>query len=662
MMNRTSAPPRGPRNSSSNTKGSGRVGSGGGITKRRGPTRVDKDGDLDMDTATGANGRKGGKGGKSVTGGPIPTGPRGHGRGGARNTGRGGRLDITRNPQAILRGMGSQSQQANVLATLWVKGLKGSKAYSSSDQGFSSLVSFLERKASTLNSKSPKAVKIKKSHKKGDIVVISVTQEDATTIKKLDGFTFAGSAISIHDTEPSSQPEESEEARSTREKIQEVLARRYNVDLKLLDLSALGQDEQLKKMGMFDDSSIVSKLFPVLMVICDKLFTSRQAKKDAIVSITLADNQLADVFNVTSLAATFPDLKNLDLSRNQFTGLESLKLWRWKFRHLENLILSGNPIENLAPDYTTEIVRWYPELQQLNGFQVRTAAQVVADLEAIQSPFPIASAAFQDVGQVGENFVRQFFGAYDNDRNALLTNFYDAQSKFSLSINMSAVRGRNHSTPIPPWAAYNKVNRNLVKCTHLSTRLSRQHAGIQAIQPVWSDLPKTRHPEIATQPEKYLVECQTLPGLPDPSGQSAAGVDGLLITIHGEFEEDITNFEGKALRSFSRTFILGPGGPNGPPIRVISDLLALRAWAPLAKTLVQATQAVQVVPEVPTPGVPLTAEQQQAVLAEKLAVETGMNLQYSALCLTETGWDLEKAYVAFQANKANLPAEAYQKP
>ncbi|QSZ29202.1 hypothetical protein DSL72_003713 [Monilinia vaccinii-corymbosi] len=658
MMNRTSAPPRGPRNSSYGTKSSGRVGGGGGITKRRGPTRVDKDGDLDMDATTGANGQRGGKG---TIRGPIPTGPRGYGRGGARNSGRGGRLDIARNPQAILRGMGSQLQQANVLVTLWVKGLKGSKASSNNDQGLSSMVSFLERKATTLDSRSQKAVRVKKSHKKGDIVVISVTPEDAVTIKKLDGFVFSGSKIAIHDTEPSSEPkEESEDARSTREKIQAVLAARYDANLKLLNLSALGQDEQLKQMGMFDDSSIVSKLFPVLMVICNKLFTSRQAKKDAIVSITLSDNQLADLSNVTSLASTFPDLKNLDLSRNQFTGLDSLYLWRWKFRHLENLILAGNPIETLLPDYTTEIVRWYPELQQLNGVQVRTAAQVVADLEAIKSPFPIAGPAFRDVGQVGENFIRQFFGAYDNDRNALLTNFYDAQSKFSLSINMSAVRDRNHPMPLPPWAAYNKVNRNLVKYTHLSTRLSRQYTGIQALQPIWSNLPKTRHPEIATQPEKYLVECQTLPGLPDPSGQSAAGVDGLLITIHGEFEEDITNFEGKALRSFSRTFILGPGGLNGPPIRVISDLLALRAWGPLAQTLVQATQAVQAVPAVPTPGVPLTAEQQQAILAEKLAIETGMNLQYSAMCLTETGWDLEKAYVAFQATKANLPAEAFQ--
>ncbi|ESZ99579.1 hypothetical protein SBOR_0052 [Sclerotinia borealis F-4128] len=660
MMNRTSAPPRGPRNSSSSAKGGGRVG-GGGITKRRtGPIRVDKDGDLDMDTTTGANGRRGGKNAIGVS---APTGPRGHGRP-SRNTGRGGRLDLARNPQAILRGMGSQSQQANVLVTLWVKGLKGSKAASNDDQGLSALVSFLERKAATLDSKSKRSIRVKKSHKKGDIVVISVIPEDAASIMKLDGFAFAGSTIGVQDSEPSAkseQKEESEEARSTREKITAVLAARYDPDLKLLNLSSLGQDEQLKQMGMFEDTTIVSKLFPVLMIICDKLFTTRQAKKDAIVSITLTDNQLADVSFVTSLASTFPDLKNLDLSRNQFAELDSLKLWRWKFRHLENLILTGNPMEILTPEYTTEITRWYPELQQLNGVQVRTVAQIVAELEAIKSPFPIASPAFRDVGQVGENFVRQFFGAYDNDRNALLTNFYDAQSKFSLSINMLAVRDRNHSMPVPPWAAYVKFNRNLVKYTHTSTRLSRQYTGIETIQSVWSDLPKTRHPEIASRPEQYLVECQTLSGLPDPSGQSAAGVDGLLITIHGEFEEEIANFEGKAVRSFSRTFILGPGGPNGPPIRVISDLLALRAWSPLAQTSVHVTSAIQTVPVVPTPNVPLITEQ-QAVLAEKLAVETGMNLKYSEMCLTETGWDLEKAYIAFQANKANLPAEAYQKP
>ncbi|APA09247.1 hypothetical protein SS1G_14226 [Sclerotinia sclerotiorum 1980 UF-70] len=662
MMNRTSAPPRGPRNSSSSARGGGRVG-GGGISKRRaGPIRADKDGDLDMDTTTAASGRKSGKG---AIGGSLPSGPRGHGRGGARNTSRGGgRLDLTRNPQAILRGMGSQSQQANVLVTLWIKGLKGSKAALNDDQGLSSLVSFIERKATTLESRSKRCVRVKKSHKKGDIVVISVTPEDAATIMKLDGFAFAGSTIGVQDSEPSkmSEPkEESEEARSTREKIQAVLAARYDTNLKLLNLSALGQDEQLRQMGIFQDDTLVAKLFPVLMVICNKLFTTKQAKKDAIVSITLTDNYLTDLSNVTSLASTFPDLKNLDLSRNQFDSLESLKLWRWKFRHLENLVLSGNPIETLVPDYTTEIVRWYPELQQLSGVQVRSVAQVVADLEAIKTPFPIASPSFRDVGQVAENFVKHFFGAYDKDRNTLLSNFYDTRSAFSLMVNMSAVRDRDHSMPVPPWAAYNKSNRNFVKYTHLSTRISRQSTGIEEIQQMWSDLPKTLHPEIATRPDLYLVECHPIPGLPDLSGQSAAGVDGLLIDVHGEFEEDVANFEGKALRSFSRYFILGPGGPNGPAIRVISDMLCLRAWGPLPQIA-----EVFVPPKVPIVAPPFntlpTGEELNKIRAEKLSAETGMNLQYSALCLEETGWDLDKAFAAFQANMANLPAEAFQKP
>ncbi|KAI9642236.1 nuclear mRNA export, poly(A)+RNA binding protein [Ciborinia camelliae] len=666
MMNRTSGPPKGPRNSSSGARGSGRVG-GGGISKRRGPVRVDKDGDLDMDAATGANGRKSGKG---AIGGSVPTGPRGHGRGGARNTGRGGKLDLARNPQAILRGMGSQSQQANVLVTLWVKGLKGSKAASNSDQGVSSLVSFLERKATTLDSKSKRVVRVKKSHKKGDIVVISVSPEDAATILKLDGFAFAGSTIGVQDSEPSAtseQKEESEEARLTREKIQAVLAARYDPNLKLLNLSALGQDAKLNEMGMFLDSNTVSKLIPVLMAICNKLFTTRQAKKEAIVSITLADNELVNLDNVTTLASTFPDLKNLDLSRNKFSDLDSLKLWRWKFRHLEKLILTHNPIETITPDYTTEIVRWYPELQELNGVQVRSVAQVVADLEAIQSPFPIASPSFRDAGKVGEIFVKHFLANYDTERNYLLDNYYDAQTTFSLSINMTAVRDRNHSMPIPPWAAYNKFNRNLSKYTHLSTRLSRKFTGIKSIQPIWNELPKTAHPDIVTRPQQYLVECQPLPGVPDPSGMSETGVDGLLITIHGEFEEEIANFEGKAFRSFSRTFIIGPGGangptmPGGPPVRVISDLLALRAWSPLAKTSAQAAQIL------PSPDGLLPAEHQEALLeqrraelAQRLAVETGMNIRYCQICLMETDWDLEEAYLAFQGSKADLPEEAFQ--
>lgn len=68
---------------------------------------------------------------------------------------------------AILRGIGAQ--QANVLdsrittgTTLEIGGLSESKAASNPDGGVESLLSFLERKASGMDAKSNRAVKIRK--------------------------------------------------------------------------------------------------------------------------------------------------------------------------------------------------------------------------------------------------------------------------------------------------------------------------------------------------------------------------------------------------------------------------------------------------------------------------------------------------------------------
>jgi len=488
----------------------------------------------------------------------------------------------------------------------------------------------------------------------GDTAIVKASPEDSATLLKLDGFVFAGAKLTIQSNDPSSalpakaEPKEeiSKEAQELQEKIRSILATRYDTNLKLLNLSALGQDATLVQMGIFDDRKSVSKLFPVLMVVCNKLFTSRQAKQDAIVSVTLTDNQLADVSNVTSLAQTFPDLKNLDLSRNKFADLKALNAWRWRFRHLENLLIVDNPIETLVPDYKQEIVRWYPNLQILNGVQVRSAEEVATTLDALKSPIPIAGPDFRDVGQVGEKFIRQFLVLYDSNRLTLLSTFYDDQSNHSISINMSAPRDPQHSAAIPPWAAYTKHSRNLLKITHLPTRLSRTCRGVQAIQSLWSTLPATRHPDLATQTDKYIIECHPIPGLADPAGQSIRGVDGLMITMHGEFEEENASVSDKALRSFSRTFILGPGPPGGLPIRVVSDLMVLRAWSPLALPSLATT-----LPNASANNPDSVQQPNQEAITIKLSEVTGMTLNYSTMCLAETGWDLEKAFVAFTANK-----------
>jgi nuclear RNA export factor len=115
--------------------------------------------------------------------------------------------------------------------------------------------------------------------------------------------------------------------------------------------------------------------------------------------------------------------------------------------------------------------------------------------------------------------------------------------------------------------------------------------------------------------------------------------------MHGEFEEQNTSTE-KALRSFSRTFVLGPGAPGGSPIRVVSDMLGLRAWAPLAMPSNPANMATQA----PPPNVNIEQQQKEAMTGQ-LMEKTGMTMEFAVLCLEQTGWQLPQAFDAFQQNR-----------
>ncbi|EHL03636.1 putative mRNA export factor MEX67 [Glarea lozoyensis 74030] len=607
-----------------------------------------------MDAAAAGEKRRSGRG---HVGSDTPSRGQGNGRGRG-GQGRAASQKLLQAQAAIVRGLNAKLPQANVLesritstdSALQIDGLSSSKAASNPDGGVESLLAFLERKASAHDPKS-KPVKIKKSLKKGGSVIITASPDDVLAIQKLNGYSFAGADLSITACEPPSsrlekpKDEVSVSAQETKERLRGVLASRYDANLKLLNLAALAQDPGLIQMGVFDGSTTTSKIFPALMVVCDGLFKTRSEKREAIVSVTLADNDLVDVKDVAALAQTFPDIKNLDLSRNKIAQLSSLDAWGTRFRDLVTLILTGNPIEPSLPAIKSDLVKKYPHLEILNGVQFRTPEEIASTIEATKYPIPLQTPDFRDVGQVGENFIRQFVALYDSNRSALLTNFYDDESVLSLAINMAAPRNPKQILPIAPWAPYLKYSRNLVRVNNLPTQMSRLHRGSQAINTVWSALPATRHPDLQTQPEKYLIECHSLPGLVDPNGQSARGVDGLIITMHGEFEEENDKPE-QALRSFSRTFVLGPGGPGGPAIRVISDMMTLRAWGPLALPRVAAVGGV---PLEAAPAV--TEQQQQEAFAQQLVLRTGLTLQYAILCLTETGWDLEKAFVAFEANR-----------
>ncbi|KAL9119615.1 MAG: hypothetical protein Q9187_003832 [Circinaria calcarea] len=684
-----------------------------------GHPRTDRDGDLEMDAA-GGGGRGVGRGvGRGRGGRERGQGVRNNdNRGRANDSTKRGRktLDPTFLERAIKQGLSSGDAVVREgrpgFDYIAVSGWKGSKVSHHDDGGVQTLLEFLATKATyagkplvtikksvgqkrlsnfaligplsfqaNISERRPRFSEVAAfSRIEDEVLIVSVKPKDTPSVIRLNGYMFAGVKLSVemsaretnaratskNPEQKLSEEEQSEGTGQLKDKMTAMLSHRYNTELKLLDLSNLGTDPEFANTGMFETKERQAKFFPALMKVCDLIFTTREQKREAVVSVTLANNNLPNISTVTTLSQTFPELKNLDLSSNQLKDLEAIDAWRWKFRNLDHLILSNNPLETAVPTYQNDVLRWYPTLRILNATQVRSDEEA-REGSRDQLPLPILGASFRDEGSVGEGFLKGFFFGYDTDRSTLARSYYDAQSSFSLSINTSAPRApETVGVKNLTWESYIKHSRNLTRVTHLTTRMARVYKGTKNITDLWLTLPSTRHPDYSAEPQKWCIECHSLPGLPDPSGQSAGGVGGLLIVVHGEFGEmDVSTGNTLCTRSFDRIFVLGPGGGFGG-VRVISDVLVLRAygsheaWKPdpvsnSSTVLCQPSETLNSVVPVGW-GVKGPGKSDDQVLKEMLALDlskvTRMTLDYSGLCLEQSGWDMAKAAKTFEDAKS----------
>lgn len=535
-----------------------------------------------------------------------------------------------------------------------VTGWKNSKASSNEDKGVGALVSFLQNKTRINRQKAAKAgritgrvdVTLDKWYKENDdSLVFSVPTDIGGSMLRMDGWSFSGANISIKkfDKQRSPTPEQEDNVAKLRATLTSLLDRRYNAESKLLDLSSLGLDPDLKALGVFDmGSSTAAKVFPAIMKHCDTLFKTAQEKREKFDAITLHSNELASLDNIKTLAFTFPDLKNLDLSNNKFAKLEDLRPWKNRFRKLDHLVLTNNPIEQV-PDYHVEILKWYPSLRFLNAVQVRSDVEAAQATASQKKGLPVKPRAMLGDEDITNNFVSAFFPGFDADRNALVAAYYDQTSQFSFAVNSHALRDASSTATLTKqeWESYIRKSRNLKVITHLPARQSRLFIGQDQIREAFATIPVTRH---AAEPDKVHIESQSLPVVPDGTGQYPQGVVGLLITVHGEYEEmDVSTGQATKRRSYDRSITLGPG-LTGTGLRVINDMLTVRAYGGSA-----AFQPEQTMTE-------------QDVLVLEFSKHTGMTVDYSRMCLEQSAWDPNAALATFESAKATLPAEAFITP
>lgn len=512
-------------------------------------------------------------------------------------------------------------------------------------------------------------------------------QKEADDLCNWSGVKFAGQSLRITKSIVNGV---AKPGNSTIETITEFLKSRYQPDIKLLNLSAVQQDQNLVSKGFFASISTTSKFFPALMKVASEL----KIEAD---SIDLSNNNLNDLSTISTLSQTFPTLKNLSLMNNNFSKLKTFETWRHKLNFLRELIITGNPILNQASpeQIKIELMKLFPRLIVVNGEILRNEEALLNNLK-----FPFNDPQqmfFQDdeIQNMSTNFVTNFYNLWDSNRQELMQ-LYQQQSQFSLSVDMS------HPHPVSgitvDFGYYLPFSRNLTKISASKTRMAKLSMGQEQIFKSFSQLPKTKH-ELLNKPNLFSMESYRFPPL-----------NGILINLHGSFQEtdkpddmegvnnanqqphNRNRYQNRSHnhnnnkkiplseKSFDRTFIVIPG-PNGSMI-VASDSLIIRnpsgsdAWkkvstpSPAPQTPPPAGVALPagVVPPVAQPT-PTTADlppdikamfnQIQQETLVKVLLETRLNLQYGVMLCQQSNWDYQQCIVNFKNSVGSLPPDAY---
>lgn len=516
-------------------------------------------------------------------------------------------------------GGGSSGEMVQVQVRNWQGGSK------------EDLVNFVRRKSD---------VDMQSVRVSGPVLFGSIRKGDVQRIGRCDGLKFAGSILSVQvDQGPTG---EQQEGNTTVQALRQFLRSRYNPQVKMLDLTNMKGDPLLQQVGVFATASTSSKMFPALMKIADN-------ERDMVVeSVNLAQNNLQEVTSVTTLAQSFPDLKNLSLADNQISRLRGIENWRHKFRNMRELILTGNPIIANEPTYKDEIMKMFPRLIMLDGNVVRDESQ----LDVLKLPLPVKHTFFEnpEVQSVSSNFLTSYFDLFDRDRTQLLQ-LYDDMSMFSLSVNNQAPRIITANNTMGPhsWSAYIPMSRNMTRIS-ANQRQTKLSLGPQAIGNAFRRIPETKH-TLVESPEKFAIDVWRTQGVRQPDDT------GIVITIHGEFME-----RSQAHRSFDRTFILLPGQMGN--MIVASDMFTVRAWSghdaykendqpPSQPPAPQAAEPNNVPPEL------VGLKEDQLMVIQNLMNQTRLTPQYARMCAEQANFDLQQALALFQQSQQQLPPDAF---
>eukprot|EP00158_Paraphelidium_tribonemae_P009919 Partr_v1_DN29000_c0_g1_i4_m25180 putative Nuclear RNA export factor len=534
---------------------------------------------------------------------------------------------------------------------------------------------------------------VHKRFSKSELVLTLEDESMARALMRVDGFTYRdrilkvsveGSALPTPSTIPAhlEQPE-------VVSLMQEFVKSRFTFESKMLDFSNVASVPMLMAKLQMMNTAAWSALFKA----------AQSVLHDGIDTISFNQNNLRTLYPLAGLKVYLPNVKNLSFAGNSISDIKTITEVLSGLAHLREIVFTGNAVAEDASRkliYRKAMASAFPSLEYLDSQAVERSTVVPPVPSRRTAALPAQPLGSFFDSEVTRNtvaaFLTRYMDLFDGDRSALKC-IYTENSVFSHIINgynPMAVYGKSLRTRTQEWSVqdldmslarpnrgsainWKDGDRNLIQ---RNASDKSQLIGIDGIISHFHRLPVTKH----KNPSSFLVDSWQI-SMPNRPPQ-------LFINVHGAFDE-LSKSARTVERWFDRLFILRPCTPGseaeraGWPVVVMNDMLIVRpsktdesyrrlvkiATSPAMVEDLAEHSRYALLPHIlgstsTTPHNGSTGQNmsdQQRMVVMQFSKETGLNPEFSYICLVEQSWNVARAMEVFiQARNENrIPPQAF---
>ncbi|XP_034474938.1 nuclear RNA export factor 1-like [Drosophila innubila] len=418
-------------------------------------------------------------------------------------------------------------------------------------------------------------------------------------------------------------------------KMKMVMAKRYNIETKALDLSRFHADPDLQPI--FCPLFLLSVMCVALDIICENI--------PDVEAINLNDNELHTIEAFKGVEKRLPHLKILYLGDNKIPTLINLFIF-CRLRLVE-LVLRNNPCSlryKNPVQFVRQLRRKFPALIKLDGEALMPQESVV---------LPTTKASFMcniDGAEVLRQFLEQYFNIFDSGNRQPLLDAYHDHALLSMSMPSMTQAGRLDSF----W----KFNRNLRRTRNIERgegymRLLK--IGRLACVSTLDEWPRTLHERCSFTVDLTMCNPQMM----------VFTVTGLFKELTGATDA-LQSYE---LRYFVRTFVVVPQNAGfcirNETIFITSATVEQTHEFERSQTTNPSLNSLQCQSAAVATNVNISSlsDETKMQMVQNLSTQSQMNLDWSHKCLEETNWDFNQAIYVFEKlfKENKIPPEAFIK-